>query len=188
METEEIWKPIPNTLNYFVSNLGRIKVTKSKRYPNGIIKDSSSLYKDRDGYPYISYRDIEGKFKGSSVHRLVAKSFIPNFDESKTCVNHIDGNRGNNKVTNLEWVTPKENVYHSFQHGKRKECKNIPRFTKLTDYQVSQIDFLRNYYSLKKIADLFNISYTSIKNIIIKRKRLSHDNQQPSIYDMDYHK
>lgn len=187
METIEIWKPILDTKCYFVSNLGRIKVTKNRRYPNGIIKDSNSLYKDKDGYPHISYRDINGNLKGSSVHRLVAKYFIPNLDSSKTCVNHIDGNRTNNKISNLEWVTPKENVYHSFQYGKRKECKNIPKTTKLTDYQISQIDFLRNHYTLKKIADLFNISYTSIKNIVIKRKRLSQDNQQPSIYDNDYH-
>lgn len=187
METEEIWKPFPNTTNYFVSNLGRVKVIKSKKYPRGIIKDNDTLYKDRDGYPHISYKDINGKSKGSSVHRLVAKAFIPNADSSKTCVNHIDGNRANNKVSNLEWVTPKENVYHSFQYGKRKECKNVPRVTKLTDYQISQIDFLRNHYTLKKIADLFNISYTSIKNIVIKGKRLSQDNQQPSIYGKDYH-
>lgn len=188
METEEIWKPFPNTTNYFVSNLDRIKVIRSKKYPKGTIKDSSTLYKDKDGYPHISYKDIDGKSKGSSVHRLVAKAFIPINDITKTCVNHIDGDRTNNKVSNLEWVTPKENVYHSFQYGNRKKCKDIPRITKLTDYQVSQINFLRNYYTLKKIADLFNISYTSIKNIVIKRKRLSHDNQQPSIYDNEYHK
>lgn len=187
METEEIWKPIPDTTNYFVSNLGRIEITKSRKYPNGIVRDNSSFYKDRDGYPHISYRNSEGKLTSSSIHRLVAKAFIPNEDSSKICVNHIDGDRTNNKVSNLEWVTPKENVYHSFQYGKRKICKNIPRVTKLTDYQVSQIGFLRDYYTLKKIADLFNVSYTSIKNIVIKRKRLSQDNQQPSIYGTDYH-
>lgn len=72
--------------------------------------------------------------------------------------------------------------------GNRKKCLNVPKNNRLTSYQISQIPVLRQYYSLKKVADLYNISYTSIKNIVIKLKRLSHDNQQPSIYDVDYHK
>ena len=68
-----------------------------------------------------------------------------------------------------------------------KEFKDAKKQSKLTPYQISQISFLRQYYSLKKLSDLFNISYTSMKNLVIKLKRLSQDNQQPSIYDNDYH-
>lgn len=112
-------------------------------------------------------------------------AFIPN-PENKSCVNHIDANRKNNVVSNLEWVTVKENTLHSFLHGKRKKCKNVPRKTVLTDYQISQIGFLRQYYSVSKLAQLFNIKYLTLKNIIrnIRTRRL--DNQQPSIYSDIY--
>ena len=51
----------------------------------------------------------------------------------------------------------------------------------------NQISFLRQYYSLKKISQLFNIKYSTMKNISIKYKKLTKDNQQPSIYSEDYH-
>lgn len=181
----EIWKLIPNCTNYYVSNLGRVFVINNK-YPNGKLKDEKDFCIDKDGYYRMNYRKTDGKYSFEPIHRLVAKLFIPNINKDKTQVNHIDSNRLNNKVSNLEWVTPKENVYHSFQYGKRKKCLNVPKQSKLTPYQISQIPFLRQYYSLKKISDLFNISYTSIKNLTIKLKRLSQDNQQPSIYDINY--
>ena len=78
-------------------------------------------------------------------------------------------------------------MHHAFIKGNRKQCLDVPKCSKLTPYQVSQINNLRQYYSLRKIADLYNISYTSIKNIVIRLKKLSHDNQQPSIYSDSYH-
>ena len=182
----EIWKLIPNCTNYYISNLGRAYVINSK-YPNGYLKEGKNFCIDKDGYYRMNYRMDSGKYSFEPVHRLVAKLFIPNNDQNKTQVNHIDSNRLNNNMSNLEWVTSKENVYHSFQHGKRKKCLEVPKQSKLTAYQISQIPFLRQYYSLKKISELFNISYTSMKNLTIKLKRLSQDNQQPSIYGNDYH-
>lgn len=183
MELKEIWKYIPNSKDMYVSNLGRIKLNKGSKV---IIKDSSTIGRDKDGYPRITYITLNGDFKGIAVHRLVALLFLP-IIENKNIVNHIDCDRTNNKVTNLEWVTTKENVYHSYQHGNRKKCLEVPKNSKLTAFQISQISFLRQYYSLKKISELYNISYTSMKNIVIKLKRLSQDNQQPSIYDNNYH-
>lgn len=57
---------------------------------------------------YINHKRI-----GFGIHTLVAKQFIPNDDANKTQVNHIDGDKTNNNVDNLEWVTPKENTRHS---------------------------------------------------------------------------
>ena len=182
----EIWKLIPNCTNYYISNLGRAYVINIK-YPNGYLKEGKDFCIDKDGYYRMNYRMDNGKYSFEPVHRLVAKLFIPNNDQTKTQVNHVDSNRLNNNMSNLEWVTPKENVYHSYQYGKRKKCLEVPKQSKLTTYQISQIPFLRQYYSLKKISELFNISYTSMKNLTIKLKRLSQDNQQPSIYGNDYH-
>lgn len=65
------------------------------------------------GYCVVIF-SINGKTKGFGVHQIVAKQFIANDDiEHKTQVNHIDGNKANNHIDNLEWVTPKENNRHS---------------------------------------------------------------------------
>lgn len=116
----------------------------------------------------------------------MAKAFIEN-PENKTHVNHIDGNRTNNKVDNLEWATPRENVLYSFKYGNRKICKKVPRRTVLTDYQISQIDILRETYTVNQLAKLFNIEYQTLKNIIHKKKQCERlDNQQPSNYNSIY--
>ena len=64
------------------------------------------------GYCIINFY-INGQIKGFAIHTLVAKQFIPNNDPSKWQVNHKDGNKENNNISNLEWVTPEENIKHS---------------------------------------------------------------------------
>ena len=182
----EEWKELPDAKGYFISNLGRAKITRSKKHPNGCIKGYGEFYKDKDGYSRLSYRNNNGKCCGIAIHRLVAKMFIPK-PIDKDVVNHVDNDRLNNRIDNLEWVTPKENVYHSYQFGKRKKYLIVPRLSTLTPFQISQIQFLRQYYSLKKISELFNVNYTTMKNISMRLKKLTKDNQQPSIYDDDYH-
>ena len=89
-------------------------------------------------------------------------------------------------MDNLEWVTPKENVYHSFTHGIRKKLKDVQRTTVLTDFQVSQIAKLRELYTVNQISKLFNIKYSTLKNIIRRVNNRRLDNQQPSIYQDIY--
>lgn len=75
---------------------------------------------DRQGYHFVDLRN-KSKRKHAMVHRLVAEAFVNNPDpEHKTQVNHIDGNKANNNVDNLEWVSPKENVAHSYTTGLAK--------------------------------------------------------------------
>lgn len=82
--------------------------------------------------------------KTHMVHRLVAQAFIQNPD-NKPFVNHIDGNKLNNDVDNLEWVTHQENIQHSFDCGHRcpiglmKSMKNLKDTSKLTDEQVRYV-------------------------------------------------
>jgi len=71
-----------------------------------------------DGYPYINlYR--YGRQRTFKVHRLVAEAFLPN-PEGKKCVNHKNGDRADNSVENLEWVTHSENMSHAYRELKRK--------------------------------------------------------------------
>lgn len=183
MEVKELWKPLDLYKGIQVSSLGRIKKAANKSRRERILTE---FPKDRDGYCRCSVQKLDNSWTSQPVHRLVAMAFIENPD-NKTVVNHIDGNRSNNSVTNLEWVTPKENVIHSFKYGVRKICKEVPKRTILTDFQISQIDRLRTIYTVNQIAKLFNIEYQSLKNIIHKRKQCERlDNQQPSSYKSIY--
>ena len=183
MEVKELWKPLLEYKGIEVSSIGRIRKAANKRRKERILTE---FPKDRDGYCRCSVQKLDGTWTSQPVHRLVAKAFIPN-TENKQAVNHIDGNRQNNRVENLEWVTPKENVIHSFRFGLRKVCKQVPKKTILTDFQISQIDKLREFYTVNQIAKLFNIEYQSLKNIIHKKKQCERlDNQQPSIYNSIY--
>jgi hypothetical protein len=72
-----------------------------------------------NGYLRVDIRLQDGSFKNIDVHRIVAKTFIPN-PENKREVNHKDGNTHNNKLNNLEWNTRSENHLHAYKHLKRK--------------------------------------------------------------------
>lgn len=94
---------------YEVSNLGRFRNTKTKR----IIKQTLG----KSGYyGYCASLGSRGKYKLFKIHRAVAESFIPNPNDYPI-INHIDGNKLNNCVNNLEWCTNQYNVQHAFQMG-----------------------------------------------------------------------
>lgn len=137
----EIWKDIKDyEEHYQVSNLGNIrskdkiitckgkngtiahKNKKGKVLKNNIQKGTRSNIQDML-YVVLSK---EGKTKRFYVHRLVADAFMPNSDRlNKTEVNHIDGNRYNNTVSNLEWVTKKDNIKHAFKNKLIKTEKEV---------------------------------------------------------------
>ena len=181
----EIWKEFPDAQGYYISNLGNVFIKKSKKFPNGHLMIKGDFTIDKDGYARINFKRNDGVYTFAPVHRIVALSFLTK-KEGKNIVNHKDSDRLNNCVDNLEWVTQKENVYHSYQYGKRRKNLEVKRTSILTPFQISQIPFLRQYYSLKKISQLFNINYSTMKNISIKYRKLTKDNQQPSIYGTDY--
>lgn len=105
-----VWKKVDGFENYEVSPDGIVRNTK-----RDIVKASKD---DRKGYRQVSlYRN--GKEHHRKVHRLVAEAYIPNPD-NKPCINHKDGNKLNNSVDNLEWVTYSENTIHAYRSGLNK--------------------------------------------------------------------
>ena len=100
----EYWKKINK--NYKISSLGRVM-----NRSGNILKPQIT----NSGYNLVHLL-CDGIRKAYTIHRLVAVAFIPN-PESKLQVNHIDGNKLNNKIDNLEWVTNKENLRHAFDSG-----------------------------------------------------------------------
>ncbi len=175
---EEIWKTLDEFPYIKISNLGNIEKLPHKWWKGGIMPS----HIDKDGYIRVTTTKKDGKKRTIGIHQLVALAFVNNDNpEIRKCVNHIDSNRTNNRFDNLEWVSPRENVRHSIQNGNRKLAYDVPKKSTLTLYQIDQINFLRQYYNVKELSKLFNIKYTTLKNIIRKQKQSEIlDNQQPN--------
>ena len=100
------WREVTDNNNYMVSDNGQVK---------GVDSDYNKAVRDCKGYLTVDlYKN--GKRSTRRVHILVAEAFIPN-PECKPEVNHRDGNKHNNRVDNLEWVTHKENCEHAWGTG-----------------------------------------------------------------------
>lgn len=116
IQVEEIWKDIKGCQNYQISNLGNVKskerVANNRLRKERILKPS---YNEK-GYLQINIKDDNNCYKTFKIHRLVADAFIPNL-ENKIQVNHIDGNKQNNCVDNLEWCDQIENMQHAIKAG-----------------------------------------------------------------------
>jgi hypothetical protein len=147
---DELWKPVTiNGLtydNYFVSNLGRFKNYK------GIIMENYKPH--HSGYIYLRVNK-----KKYALHRLVALTFIKNI-ENKPFVNHIDGNKINNTLDNLEWVTCAENNLHSHKIRLNKGYKR-----KVIQYDL-KMNEINIFNSIKEVSEKLSISLSCIKDVL----------------------
>lgn len=117
---EEVWKDVIDYEGlYQVSNLGHVRSLDhyvAHSY-GGVALHRGRLKKVSFDGNYLNVTlSKDGKTRTFRVHRLVAAAFIPNPDACK-CVNHIDGNKRNNVVSNLEWCTHRQNTQHAINHG-----------------------------------------------------------------------
>lgn len=106
---EEDWAPIPRFRDYLLSTSGRVL-----SYKRGDWRELHP-YKGANGYLYVNLRCNMTTIR-YYIHRLVAETFISN-PYDKPAVNHIDGNKLNNDISNLEWCTYKENSKHAYKYG-----------------------------------------------------------------------
>lgn len=136
----EDWKDIPGYKGlYRVSSFGRIKSLKKNIIMKPILQSN--------GYCHIGLNN--GVQKQFRLHRIIANTFIPN-PENKPQVNHKDGNKQNNRIENLEWNTPKENMNHAMRTGLNRPSM-IGRFgadhnTSKPCLQISSDGFLLAVY------------------------------------------
>lgn len=147
---------------------------KINNYPNYTIDEDGNIFslngkiklpsKDKKGYIHITLSN-NGIRKTFLVHRLVAEHFIDN-PNNLLQVNHIDGDKSNNNVTNLEWVTPSDNIIHSFNNGLSNYSGENNGKSKLTLLEVIEIKkLINNKIKLKDIAKQFNVHPNTISEI-----------------------
>ena len=158
MDRVEEWKDIEGYEGlYQVSNLGRVK---SLNYlhtgKEQILKNR--LQNNNYLFVYLCKNSIK---KNCSVHRLVAKAFLEN-PNNYPCVNHIDEDKTNNNINNLEWCTHKHNINHGTHNQRSVENRSIFIYCLETD---------KIYNSLKQSSEELNIHHQHISMVLKSRSK-----------------
>lgn len=160
LQKDEKFRFIKESKIYRVSNYGVVEGF--KEYVN--LWKPLKPYKDRKGYYRTAIKTID---ISPSTHRIVAEMFIKKQSEDLQ-VNHIDGVKTNNHVSNLEWVTSEENNRHAARLGlSRSGCE--ARDSKLTKSQVISIYHSKWKVTSADLAKKYGVHYNAIKNIWAKR-------------------
>jgi len=148
--SEEIWKDVIDYEGiYQVSNMGRVKSLSRKRLINKkmnsyhILPEKIMVIKsDKNGYCHLTLCK-NNKRKTYWLHRIVLKNFVNNLNNLPQ-INHINGNKSDNRVENLEWCTSKHNYHESVRIGirnvkPRKPYKNSKKLAQIKDNQIVKI-------------------------------------------------
>ena len=148
---DEIWKPIEENPVYLVSNYGRVRTIDHPVWCR--VNNSYSIRKGRFCTPTNNNSkrywrvgvQLNNRQKHLAIHRLVAKAFIPNPDNLPQ-INHIDGDKNNNKVSNLEWCNNSYNQAHAWKNN-LKDVTKMSEHSSLRKLTVEQVRFIKEEYS-----------------------------------------
>lgn len=139
---------------YCACSTGRIYSLRSERYLVPVLQSN--------GYCHVTLSQ-DGNRNTFSVHRLIALAYLGN-DEERQIVNHIDGNKQNNRLDNLEWVTQQENVHHAILTGLRRGTRNPDRtLDDETAHLVCKL--IQDSWRNKDIASALGIEHTTVASI-----------------------
>ena len=148
---EEEWKIIKDYPMYEISSLGRVRSSYNGKYGKRTIPKIMSNKIDKIGYSFIHLKNDSGR-RPLRIHRLVAEAFIPNINNLPE-VNHIDENKQNNTVSNLEWCDRHHNMHHS-------------QTWKKTERAVNQYDsdhkLIKTWSSMSEASRAYGVSVSSI--------------------------
>lgn len=133
---------------------------------------------DNVGYKQVKlFKD--GKKCYKRVHRLVAEAFLPN-ELNLPQVNHIDGDKLNNNISNLEWCDNKENTQHGYDnklyHSKRRSIK-------INVYNKNNGEYICTYKSIRETADKLHINRKTLSRILFEDKENNYDYKFEAILD-----
>lgn len=184
----EIWKEIEDFPNYMISDKGRVWTkTRIIKRPSGNYLRRGCFMKGRDdSHGYLTVR-IKGekKTKNIKIHRLVAIAFLEN-TKNKREVNHINGIKTDNRISNLEWMTSKENKKHAWELGlykKQDRSKLTGENNPTATFTEEQIIEIRKIYKLggisqKALGEMYGTSQAQIYYIVnrITWKHIKEDN------------
>lgn len=173
--TEEIWRDIKEyeTL-YQVSNFGNVKsLSKLSKNKNGIYLKKERFLKptkNNKGYFHVKLYKNEGKIKNTiSLHKLVGLNFLKN-NNNYTEINHIDGNKSNNKSDNLEWCTRSHNVKETYRLNLRKENTYKGEGNVTSKLKEKDVLLIRSLYkegvTIKELSKKFNVVNGTIGFVI----------------------
>lgn len=174
-----VYKGIDYTGYYQVSNKAEIKslarTVISKNGRKKFVSEKILKATITCGY-YATTLSMNGVIASIKIHKAVALAFIPN-PENKKCVNHIDSNRLNNAIENLEWVTHSENILHAIEHGNWTQMRistraSMPKgeskhSSKLTEKQVIEIRAIQKQKTISdsKLGRIYGVSNVVIHKI-----------------------
>lgn len=156
-------KRIKGFPDYLIAKDGRVFSLKSKKFLK------KTLHK-RDGYFYYTLFIGNGKNKKVKIHRLIALHYLPN-PNNHPCINHIDGNKKNNSIKNLEWCTHSHNNKHAYDIGlkskERPDIAGVKNFnSKFSERDLLEIrKLLDSGAKVSDIANKFGVNITTIYDI-----------------------
>lgn len=170
---DEEWRDVGGYEGWYqVSNLGRVRsldrwilLGKTRRFYPGVTLKGTSQW---DGYVLVAI-----KRKGYRIHRLVAREFLGEIPKGKQ-VNHKDGNKKNNRLDNLEYVTPSQNIQHSYRTGLCKSVGERHYRSKLTESDVIEIrKKWEEGESQETLSSTFKVTRSCI-TYVVRRKTWKH--------------
>lgn len=147
-------KPYPKSPDYLVSEDGQLYSLKTKRYLS-----NNSI---RNGY-IVNRIIVNGKIKTVERHRVVAETYIPN-PENKPIVDHIDENRTNNNINNLQWVTQEENMNKGTIAARTRAKRGKP----IVAINPETMKISYRFNSIAEANDFFDISSSQISQALKK--------------------
>lgn len=166
-DKEEVWCFHPNYLNILISSLGKVK--------NAITGTEFSIRTTYQGYKTCSIPLFQttGVKRTTSklVHRLVAETFFSYVSSDLYEANHINGDKSNNSIHNINWLTRQENLQHARDTGlfKRQFGESNGRY-KYSNEDVKTLDNMRQEgYTLKQLGYLMDLKQGSIFNLLKRR-------------------